>query len=59
MNNTENIAIASYYKKINFSLQSASYKRQNPKLRRNDLCQCGSGKKYKNCCLLTSRKTGI
>ena len=25
--------------------------RQNPKIGRNDLCQCGSGKKYKKCCL--------
>jgi len=22
----------------------------NPKIRRNDPCPCGSGKKYKNCC---------
>ena len=43
-----------YKNKIN-----TTYKRQNSKLRRNDLCQCGSGKKYKNCCLLISKKTGI
>jgi len=24
-----------------------------PKVGRNDLCQCGSGKKYKKCCLLS------
>lgn len=23
------------------------------KVRRNDLCPCGSGKKYKNCCMTT------
>ncbi len=26
-------------------------RRDKPKLGRNDLCHCGSGKKYKNCCL--------
>ena len=25
--------------------------REYPKISRNDLCPCGSGKKYKNCCL--------
>lgn len=25
--------------------------RENPKIGRNDPCPCGSGKKYKNCCL--------
>ena len=24
---------------------------------RNDLCACGSGKKYKKCCALTQQKT--
>jgi len=23
---------------------------ENPKINRNELCPCGSGKKYKNCC---------
>lgn len=26
------------------------YKRKGPKIGRNDLCPCGSGKKYKQCC---------
>ena len=26
-----------------------TFKRQGPKIRRNDPCHCGSGKKYKNC----------
>ena len=26
------------------------YKRQEPKVGRNDPCPCGSGKKYKKCC---------
>ena len=25
--------------------------RTYPKIRRNELCDCGSGKKYKNCCM--------
>lgn len=28
-----------------------TYKRSNPKIGRNDPCPCGSGKKYKKCCL--------
>lgn len=28
-------------------------KRKNRKLGRNDLCPCGSGRKYKNCCLIS------
>ena len=27
-----------------------SFKREVPKVGRNDKCPCGSGKKYKNCC---------
>lgn len=27
-----------------------TYKRENPKIGRNDPCSCGSGKKYKKCC---------
>jgi uncharacterized protein len=30
---------------------SATYVRATPKVRRNDPCPCGSGKKYKKCCL--------
>ncbi len=26
------------------------YRREEPKIGRNDLCPCGSGKKYKKCC---------
>jgi len=28
-----------------------TYKREGKKLQRNDKCSCGSGKKYKNCCI--------
>lgn len=27
-----------------------TYRREQPKVGRNDPCPCGSGKKYKNCC---------
>ena len=26
-------------------------RRESPKIGRNDPCPCGSGKKYKNCCM--------
>jgi len=29
-----------------------TYKRSEPKIGRNDLCPCGSGKKYKKCCII-------
>lgn len=29
--------------------------REYPKIGRNDLCPCGSGKKYKHCCLDTGK----
>lgn len=28
-----------------------TYIRENPKIGRNDPCPCGSGRKYKRCCL--------
>jgi uncharacterized protein YecA (UPF0149 family) len=28
-----------------------TYRRTEPKIGRNDPCPCGSGKKYKHCCL--------
>ncbi len=31
------------------------YVRSNKKIGRNDLCPCGSNKKYKNCCLKTGK----
>jgi len=31
-------------------------KKNNSKLGRNDLCHCGSGKKYKKCCLIKDRQ---
>ncbi|MFN5370222.1 MAG: SEC-C metal-binding domain-containing protein [Bacteroidia bacterium] len=27
------------------------YVKPNPEIGRNDLCPCGSGKKYKKCCM--------
>ncbi|MBF0232746.1 MAG: SEC-C domain-containing protein [Desulfamplus sp.] len=31
-------------------VKPASFKRDGPKIGRNDPCHCGSGKKYKKCC---------
>lgn len=31
----------------------------NDKIRRNDLCPCGSGKKYKKCCMLSDSLPSI
>lgn len=28
-----------------------TYVRENPKIGRNDPCPCGSGRKYKKCCM--------
>lgn len=32
-------------------LNNSNVKRNNPEVGRNDPCPCGSGKKYKKCCL--------
>lgn len=33
-----------------FPASLSTYRREGPKIGRNDLCPCGSGKKYKKCC---------
>lgn len=40
---------------VNKSEQSTT-RRNNSHIGRNDLCPCGSGKKYKNCCMLKENK---
>ena len=48
----------SYFKKIDGEWRfidgqietNAPYRREEPKIGRNDPCPCGSGKKYKKCC---------
>jgi SEC-C motif-containing protein len=35
----------------NFAQKPETYRRPEPKIGRNDPCPCGSGKKYKHCCL--------
>jgi uncharacterized protein YecA (UPF0149 family) len=30
--------------------RGGTFRRDNPKVGRNDLCPCGSGRKYKKCC---------
>ena len=37
--------------KCAISPRAQQYIRQEPKIGRNEICHCGSGKKYKNCCL--------
>ncbi len=32
-------------------LEGIPYVRETPRIGRNDPCPCGSGKKYKKCCL--------
>jgi len=34
-----------------FGIKLTTYKRETPKIGRNEKCPCGSGKKYKHCCL--------
>ena len=34
----------------------AKAKKNSEHIGRNDLCPCGSGKKYKNCCMLKDNK---
>lgn len=36
--------------------ENSSAKRNSSHIGRNDLCPCGSGKKYKNCCMLKEKK---
>ena len=33
------------------SADAMTYMREQPKIGRNELCPCGSGKKYKKCCM--------
>jgi hypothetical protein len=39
------------YKHYGFHGHHITYKRESPKIHRNEKCSCGSGKKYKNCCI--------
>lgn len=39
---------------INYNMQTKPQVKKH-KINRNDLCPCGSGKKYKNCCLKTGQ----
>ncbi len=42
------IGIRDYW--LPFRKEASTYRRDNAKIGRNDLCSCGSGKKYKKCC---------
>jgi hypothetical protein len=39
--------------------EKVSKQGENMKAKRNDPCPCGSGKKYKKCCLEKEQKTGF
>lgn len=39
------------YRSDNFEELRTGFKRKETKMGRNDLCLCGSGKKYKQCCI--------
>ena len=41
----------SYLKKISYPEKETPSKKTNTKIGRNDPCLCGSGKKYKKCCM--------
>jgi hypothetical protein len=34
--------------------EGVTFRRESPKIGRNDPCPCGSGKKYKKCCLMNA-----
>ena len=40
------------YKKMTADPTPAQLKRRPPRIGRNEPCPCGSGKKFKHCCLL-------
>ena len=42
-------------KKAGFIQKTRPIVRDNKKIGRNDPCPCGSGKKYKNCCMNTKK----
>jgi len=43
------------YKPIPLKGNHQPYKRQDRKIGRNDMCPCGSGKKYKRCCCINKK----
>jgi len=45
-----------YLKKISYPEKETTTKKTKMKIGRNDPCPCGSGKKYKKCCLLKGTK---
>ena len=42
-----------------YARMHTTYKREHAKIGRNDPCPCGSGKKYKNCCLESGKYEGF
>ncbi|MDR0490672.1 MAG: DnaJ domain-containing protein [Oscillospiraceae bacterium] len=52
LTNAEGVRVDDYNAEsaVEPSVQSGTYRREGPKVGRNDPCPCGSGKKYKKCC---------
>ena len=42
-----------------FGLKLPQYKRDEPRVGRNDMCPCGSGMKYKKCCINGKKESRI
>lgn len=48
---SKGIEAASYIKAMKLEGEQKTFQRENEKLNRNDPCPCGSGLKYKKCCM--------
>ena len=46
-------------KLLQFAFKREPYVRSEPKIGRNELCPCHSGRKHKNCCLRNEPKSTI
>ena len=47
----ENDYLTRFYKPMEVAPTEKQLARKPPKIGRNELCPCGSGKKFKKCCL--------
>lgn len=54
-NATGALSVEEQLKQMNVVPKTRPIQRDYPKVGRNDLCPCGSGKKYKNCCLASGK----
>lgn len=54
INSNDVMQAADYIEYLRHKKTKTTY-REHKKINRNDLCPCGSGKKYKNCCLESAK----